>query len=257
MALRSWLLAIRSIRMIDIHCHILADVDDGPTSWETSEEMCRMAVAEGTEHIVATPHANRRFHYDRQYLQRALDQLRQRVGTKPRLSLGCDFRLSAENIKEAVAFPERYVIEGGRYLLAEPNHTDVPKHIDDDLRKLLAAGIVPVITHPERNTVLQGTPQRILEWVKMGCVIQVTASALTGGWGETAWHTAQWLLKQNAVHVLASDAHDTVRRPPGLSLARDVVAEMQGENVARALVEDNPRAIVNGQVLPYCPKIGF
>jgi protein-tyrosine phosphatase len=240
--------------MIDIHCHILAEVDDGPSSWEISEEMCRMAVADGTEHIVATPHANRRFHYDRAYLQGAVHQLRQRVGKEPRLSLGCDFRLSAENIKDAVAFPERYVIEGGHYLLAEPNHTDVPMHIDDDLSKLLAAGMIPVITHPERNTVLQATPERVLKWVEMGCVIQVTASALTGGWGETAWHMAQWLLKRNAVHVLASDAHDTTRRPPGLSLARDVVAESWGEQIARALAEDNPRAIVSGKALPYFPR---
>ncbi|MGA7381674.1 MAG: CpsB/CapC family capsule biosynthesis tyrosine phosphatase, partial [Terriglobales bacterium] len=154
------------------------------------------------------------------------------------------------------AFPERYVIEGGRYLLAEPNHTDVPKHIDDSLRELLKAGIIPVITHPERNTVLQRTPERVLKWVEFGCVVQVTASALSGGWGETAWHTAQWLLKRNAVHVLASDAHDTTRRPPGLSLARDIVAEMQGEKIARALVEENPRAIVSGKKLPYFPKPG-
>jgi protein-tyrosine phosphatase len=243
--------------MIDIHCHILPDVDDGPKSSEVSEEMCRMAAADGTEHVVATPHANRRFHYDREYLQQVLQQLRARVGARPRLSLGCDFRLSAENIKDAVAFPERYVIEGGRYLLAEPNHTDVPKHIDDDLRELLKAGITPVITHPERNTVLQGTPERVLKWAELGCVIQVTASALTGGWGETAWHMAQWLLKRNAVHVLASDAHDTVRRPPGLSVARDVVAESQGGKIARALVEDNPRAIVSGEKLPYFPKVSF
>ena len=241
--------------MIDIHCHILAEVDDGPTSWAVSEEMCRMAAADGTEHIVATPHANRRFHYDREYLVRALEQLRQRVGNKPRLSLGCDFRLSAENVQDAMAFPDRYVIEGGHYLLAEPNHTSVPAHIDDNLRELLQIGIIPVITHPERNTVLQQTPQRVLKWVEMGCVVQVTASALTGGWGETAWHTAEWLLKRNAVHVLASDAHDTTRRPPGLSLAREVVAEMQGEKIARALVEDNPRAIVSGKALPYFPKI--
>ena len=241
--------------MIDIHCHILAEVDDGPKSWDVSEEMCRMAVADGTEHIVATPHASRRFHYDREHLKETLEQLRRRVGKKPRLSLGCDFRLSAENVKDAIAFPDRYVIEGGRYLLAEPDHTEVPAHIDDSLRELLKIGITPVITHPERNTVLQRTPQRILKWVELGCVIQVTAAALTGGWGETAWHTAQWLLKREAVHVLASDAHDATRRPPGLSLARDVVAESQGEKVARALVEDNPRAIVSGKALAYFPKV--
>lgn len=241
--------------MIDIHCHILAEVDDGPKSWDVSEEMCRMAAADGTEHMVAAPHANRRFHYDREYLKRTLEQLRQRVGKTPRLSLGCDFRLSTENVKDALAFPDRYVIEGGRYLLAEPDHTDVPPQVDDRLRELLEVGITPVITHPERNTVLQRAPQRILEWVRLGCVIQVTASALTGGWGETAWHTAQWLLKRNAVHVLASDAHDTTRRPPGLSLAREVVAESQGVEIAHALVDDNPRAIVSGQALPYFPKL--
>jgi protein-tyrosine phosphatase len=241
--------------MIDIHCHLLPEVDDGPSSWEVSEEMCRMAIADGTGHIVATPHANRRFHYDRERMLQILDHLRQRVGKTPRLSLGCDFRLSVENVKDALAFPDRYVIEGGRYLLTEPNHTDVPAHIDDNLRELLKAEITPIITHPERNTVLQKTPQRILEWAQMGCVIQITASALTGGWGETAWHLSQWLLKQNAVHVLASDAHDTIRRPPGLSLARDVVAESQGEKIARALVEDNPQAIVSGKALPYLPKI--
>src|SRR5277367_4870814 len=157
--------------MIDIHCHILPDVDDGPKSWEVSEEMCRMVAADGTEHVVATPHANRRFHYDREHLEQTLEQLRQRVGKRPRLSLGCDFRLSTENVKDALAFPDRYVIEGGRYLLAEPDHTDVPPRVDDHLRELIQFGITPVITHPERNTVLQRAPQRILQWVELGCVI--------------------------------------------------------------------------------------
>ena len=239
--------------MIDIHCHILAEVDDGAKSLEMSEEMCRMALADGTEHLVATPHANQRFHYDREYLEHALERLRQRVGKRPRLSLGCDFRLSAENVKDALAFPDRYVIEGGRYLLAEPNHTDVPANVDDSLRELLTAGITPVITHPERNPIIRETPQRMLRWVELGCVIQVTGSVLTGQWGEAAWNTAQWLLKRNAVHVLASDGHDLKRRPPVLSAARQRVAEICGEDVAQALVDGNPRAIVSDQPLPYFP----
>ena len=240
--------------MIDIHCHILPGVDDGAKSWEVAEEMCRMAVADGTEHIVATPHANHRYEYDREHFGLMLASLRQRVGRTPRFSLGCDFRLSAENLQDIAVFPQRYVIEGGRYLLAEPSHTKVPPQTEDYLRQLIAMGITPVITHPERNTVLQQTPERILRWVELGCAIQVTASALTGSWGETAWHTAHWLLKHDAVHVLASDAHDTIRRPPGLSLAREAVAEQSGDKVARALVEDNPRAIVSGKALPYLPK---
>jgi protein-tyrosine phosphatase len=87
----------------------------------------------------------------------------------------------------------------------------------------------------------------------MGCVIQVTGSALTGRWGESAWRTAQWLLKRDAIHVLATDAHDCRNRPPVLSAARNAAAEMCGEEVARALVDANPRAIVGGQPLPYFP----
>jgi len=101
---------------------------------------------------------------------------------------------------------------------------------------------------------MQRTPQRILQWVELGCVIQVTGSALTGQWGEAAWRTAEWLLKRDAVHVLATDAHDTKRRPPVLSAARDAAAEICGVDVARALVDGNPRAIISSQPLPYFPN---
>jgi protein-tyrosine phosphatase len=239
--------------VIDIHCHILAEVDDGPKSWDVAEEMCRMAAADGIEHIVATPHANDRYGYDREFLTRTLDSLRQRIGQVPQLSLGCDFHLSYENLQDVMLYPERYTIAGTRYLLSELSNYGVPVQIEEHFTKLLQMGLTPVITHPERNPIMQKTPQRILQWVELGCVIQVTGSALTGQWGEAAWRTARWLLKREAVHVLATDAHDTKRRPPVLSTARDAAAEVCGEEVARTLVEDNPRAIISGQPLPYFP----
>ena len=239
--------------MIDIHSHILAEVDDGPKSWDVSQEMCRMAATDGIEHMVATPHANNRYAYDREHLTHTLDYLRQRVGDRPRLSLGCDFHLSYENLQDVMAVPERYLIEGSRYLLAEPSFYSVPPEIEHSLAKLVELGITPIITHPERNPILVRTPQRILKWVELGCAIQVTASALTGDWGETAWRIAQWLLKREAVHFLASDAHDTKRRPPVLSAAREAVAESCGKDVAQALVEDNPGAVIRGLPLPYFP----
>ena len=239
--------------MIDIHCHILAEVDDGPKSWDVAEEMCRMAVADGIEHIVATPHANDRYHYDREYLSGVLDYLRQRIGHAPRLSLGCDFHLSYENLQDALVNPQRYTIEGSHYLLVELSNYSVPVQIDDYFTRLVDKGITPVITHPERNPILQRTPQRILQWVELGCVVQVTASALTGVWGEGVWRTAKWLLERAAVHVLASDAHDTQHRAPLLSAAREAAEELSSAAVAQALVDDNPRAIICGQPLPYFP----
>ena len=240
--------------MIDIHCHILAEVDDGPKSWDISEEMCRMAVADGIEHIVATPHANHRYAYDREFMSGVLDGLRQRIGDMPRFSLGCDFHLSYENLQDAMVRPERYVIGSSRYLLVELSNYSIPVQIAETFQKLMGIGLTPIITHPERNPILQRGPQQILQWVEMGCAVQITASALTGAWGEMAWQIAQWLLKRDAVHFLATDAHDTRRRPPVLSEGRDEVAELCGNDVARALVDGNPRAVVSGQALPYFPQ---
>jgi len=115
-------------------------------------------------------------------------------------------------------------------------------------------GITPVITHPERNPILQQTQERVLEWVDQGCAVQVTASALTGMWGQKVVRAAEWLLERDAVHVLATDAHDTKYRVPLLSLARERVAKLRGDEVARALVDNNPRAISNDKPLPYFPN---
>jgi protein-tyrosine phosphatase len=240
--------------MIDIHCHILADVDDGPKSWEISEEMCRMAMADGIEHIVATPHANHRYPYDRTHLMGMLDSLRQRVGDAPQLSLGCDFHLSYENLQDAMVHPERYVIGNSRYLLVELSNYGIPVQIAQSYANLIAIGVTPIITHPERNPILQRAPQQVLQWVELGCAVQVTASALTGAWGEMASQAAQWLLKRDAVHFLASDAHDNKRRPPVMSEAREAVAELYGDAVANALVDENPQAVIRGRALPYFPQ---
>jgi protein-tyrosine phosphatase len=240
--------------VIDIHCHILAEVDDGPKSWDVSQEMCRMAAADGIEHIVATPHANERYAYDREQHLESLQRLRGLAGGSPQLSLGCDFHLSFENLQAVLARPEDYTIQNTRYLLVELSDFSIPAQVDDCLVRLGDKGITPVITHPERNPILQQNQQRVLKWIELGCAVQVTASAVTGDWGERAWRAAKWLLEHDAVHVLASDAHDTRHRKPLLSFAREAVEEFCEPDVAQALVDDNPRAIISGQSLPYFPN---
>jgi protein-tyrosine phosphatase len=240
--------------MIDIHCHILPEVDDGPPTWEMALEMCKMAAADGIEHIVATPHANDRYAYDRVYLSGLRDHLQDLVGEKPRLGLGCDFHMSYENVQDAMINPARYLIEGGQYLLVELSNFSIPPQIDESYTRMRQIGITPIITHPERNPILQRTRQRVLEWVDLGCAVQVTASALTGRWGKAAMEMAEWLLKCEAVHVLASDAHNLKSRPPNLSQARKTVEDLRGPDVATALVEDNPKAVITGQRMPYFPE---
>jgi len=111
-------------------------------------------------------------------------------------------------VEDAVEHPQRYTIAAKQYLLVEPSDYGIPPQVTDSLLKLQAAGMTPIITHPERNAHLQRRPERVLEWVEQGCLVQVTASAVTGSWGDTTCRIAQWLLEHDAVHVLASDAHN-------------------------------------------------
>jgi protein-tyrosine phosphatase len=204
--------------------------------------------------MVATPHANDRYHYDREYLQGLVTHLQQLVGDALKISLGCDFHLSYDNLQDAYSHPDRYVIGGTHYLLVEFSNYSVPQNTTDSFHKLGDRAITPIITHPERNPILRESLQRVVEWAEQGCVVQITGSALTGFWGERARRAAEWLLGHQAVHVLSTDAHDLEKRVPILSTARDAAAQIVGEEVAEALVEANPSAIISDKPLPYFPR---
>ncbi len=241
--------------MIDIHSHVLPEVDDGAKNWDLALAMCEMACKDGIEHMVAAPHANDEYFYDRPYCEELLQKLREAVGVKLTFSLGCDFHFSFDNILEALSNPAKFTIDHTPYLLVEFSDYSLPPTTEENLAKLINIGLKPIITHPERNPMLQRTPERVIEWARAGCAVQVTANSLTGRWGRKADAAARWLLQKQAVHVLATDAHGITSRPPILSQARNVVKEIAGEPVAEALVTLNPRAVINGENLPYFPKL--
>jgi protein-tyrosine phosphatase len=234
--------------MIDIHSHILPGIDDGAKSWEVAEQMCRMAMEDGITHIVCSPHANDEFSYDRSKHEHLLTELRTRV---PQLefSLGCDFHLSFDNIRALLESPQQFLIANGPYLLVEFSDYAIPPSLIEALGRMRESGIIPVITHPERNAVLQRNLKLVNEFVAAGYVIQVTADSLTGRWGPTASKCAEQLLDAAQVHVLATDAHDTRSRPPVLSKAREWVAATFGQALADSLTAANPASIVAGSPL--------
>lgn len=239
--------------MVDIHCHILPGVDDGARDWETSLAMGRMAAKDGIRHIVATPHANEEFIYDRERLQATLDELQQRLAAEEvalTLSLGCDFHLSFENFSDCIQHPERYCIERTKYLLVEFSDYVIPQNTGELFRELGDEGITPIITHPERNPILLQDLKPVLRWAEQGALVQVTANALTGRWGKKGEKAAKYLLDHDAVHVIATDAHGTGSRPPVLSEARRYLEKSHGTELAEALTNANPAAIVAGQPLP-------
>ena len=243
--------------MVDIHSHILPGIDDGPESFEMSAEMCRLAADDGITHIVTTPHCNDRYWYDRGAQYEALEKLREATGHTMELSLGCEFLVTYENVQDLMGNSDNYTIGDTRYLLAEVSDVSISPNLKLTLSQIRFEGIVPIIAHPERNPILQRRPEIVLEWIHVGCLVQVTANALTGFWGARAQKVAAWLLKNGGVHFLASDAHDSLRRTPQLSKARQAAAIIVGEEQARFLVEDNPRAVVLGEPLPSAPPSGF
>ncbi|HEV3039168.1 MAG TPA: CpsB/CapC family capsule biosynthesis tyrosine phosphatase [Candidatus Angelobacter sp.] len=231
--------------MVDIHCHILPLVDDGARSWEIAEQMCAMAAGDGITHIVATPHANAQFAYNRERFSELLAELQGRINGILKFSLGCDFNLSFENLELLFASPAQFLIQGTRYLLIELNNFGIPPGFDQLLFRMTAElQIVPILTHPERHPLLQRHPEQVVPWTDLGCLVQITANSLTGHWGRRAKDAAVWLLKKNLVHIVASDAHDVRHRPPVLSPAREVVAQILDEHSAMELVETNPSLVV-------------
>ena len=172
--------------MIDIHSHILHDLDDGARTFEESLEMVRIAAAAGTTEIVASPHANEEYRFEPETVEARIAELQTAAGASPVIHYGCDFHLTRENIEDALRSPGKYSIAHRGYLLVEFSDFLIPKSTGEIFAALLAAGMRPIITHPERNRLLRSRTDDLAAWVEQGCLIQVTAQSLLGRFGKSA-----------------------------------------------------------------------
>ncbi len=237
--------------MIDIHHHLLFAIDDGPKNIEASIEQARAAAADGITHIACTPHANHVFAFRPEINRERLAAIRERIGDKLTLGLGCDFHLSYENIEDALHYPTKYTINQGRYLLVEFADYVIPTNIGIAFHELMVKGMQPIITHPERNMLLQRDFERMAVWLRTGCLVQVTAASLGKGFGKRAHKVAWELLERNWVHFVATDAHNLNARRPCLSEAYEAIEKRLGRQTAERLCVDNPRAVFeNRELLP-------
>jgi protein-tyrosine phosphatase len=241
--------------MVDLHCHILPGLDDGAKTIEDSMAMAEDAIADGITHVVATPHASADFSFDFQKVRAALQELSGKLEGRLTLASGCDFHLNHENLIAIRKDPQPFCVNQKDYLLVEFNDFSIPPSMDQTLHELRLAGLHPVVTHPERNGILRTHPERIQKWIGQGCYVQITAGSLEGVFGPGPQGCAWSWLASGLVHFIASDAHNTTRRPLKLKFAYQAVAAKMGEAKARALLIDNPLAAFEGRPLPYLPEI--
>ena len=230
--------------MIDIHTHVLPGLDDGARTLEESFEMVKLAAASGSTDLVATPHSNAQFQFDEDRFEEVFRDLSALSAGVINLYRGCDCHLMLQNIEDALVHPTKYTINRGRYLLVELPDFMGPSVVWDQLKALIKARMVPIVTHPERNLSLQSNMHHLREWVGGGCLVQVTGQSFLGRFGPVARRAVEKLMDADLVHFVASDAHDCVDRPPDLSQAYERVSSRWGRARAERLLINNPAAVI-------------
>lgn len=238
--------------MIDLHCHILPGIDDGPSTLEESLHMARLAEGDGIKTIVATPHT-----LNGVYLNPA-GEIRSRVnslqeaitaeGVNLELGFGADVHLCPRMMEKIRSGEAATLNDDRRYILLEFPSQNIPPGVREEIFALKLNGITPVITHPERNNTIQHNLEFLREFIAMGALCQVTAMSVTGDFGEIIRHCAAQMLRYRLVHVIATDAHSAQGRPPLLSRAVDAAADiLEDYREAERMVTDIPAAILLGK----------
>lgn len=239
--------------MIDIHCHFLPGIDDGPRTVEESLQLARLAVANGITHTVTTPHIHAgRWENNASIIKTIGFDLKRALiehNIPLQLEVAAEVRIGVEIMEQ---INQRQIPFLGRWgdkkvMLLEMPHSHVPMGIERMVTWLLERDILPMVAHPERNKDVHRKLSKLEPLIELGCLFQVTASSVSGQWGEPSQKRAIQLLERGVVTVLASDAHNVKNRPPELHAGRDAAAEIIGEEGAKRLVLDNPWAIVSEQ----------
>ena len=239
--------------MIDLHCHLLPGIDDGPATLEESLELCRIAAADGITHAIVTPHIHPgRWENTRESIGKGcqnLQQLLNRENIPLQLGFAGEVRLTDQIMRQVDndEIPFYGEVDGYQIMLLEFPHGHIVPGSDNLVNWLLDRKIRPLIAHPERNKQVMRSPEDILPFVASGCWLQLTAGSFCGQFGDRARRVADQFLQEKLVSVVASDGHNNKSRPPSLAIAYQEILKKFGEQTAYSLVVNAPREIAADQ----------
>ncbi len=240
---------------VDLHTHILPSVDDGADSIQEALEMLDMAYNNGTTHIVLTPHYltgdSRSTGKSKSKLISSFEKFKDTAAEEyPKLNLYFGAELfSVNNIDEVISDDQVIPINGGKYVLLEFGFRDTLPRALSVAEKLLSAGYIPLIAHPERYSFIQNNPRDIIPFLEKGALLQVNVSSIAGMSGRLAQDVALSFLENGLATAVASDAHDVAHRAPDLSEAYSFVFSEFSRRYAEELFFENPLAIINGKII--------
>ena len=246
---------------VDIHCHILPGVDDGAADIAQTQKMLRMAAAEGICEIVTTPHykmgRNRR-NASKERIAELVQELQRWLadeGINIQLYTGNEILYSYEidHLLEAQAV---CTLADSSYVLVEFSPGDEFTYIKNGVQKILMAGFVPVVAHIERYEVLRKRQEYVEELVEMGAYMQVNASSIIGKAGWSVKRCVVRWIRDELVHIIASDAHDDKKRAPIMNKAAQIVERKFGVHKVMNLFYKNPKAILQGKTAQEYMMVG-
>jgi protein-tyrosine phosphatase len=236
--------------LIDLHCHMLPGIDDGAGNLDVSLQMARAAVEQGITVVACTPHIlPGLYHNTGPAIRQAIKQLQDALdenGIPLQLTTGADVHMAPDFVA-GLRSGQLLSIADSRYVLVEPPHHTAPPHIEEFFFNLVAAGYVPILTHPERLSWVPSRYQTIKNLVQSGVWMQVTAGSFAGAFGRNPLYWAERMLDEGRVHLIATDAHDAERRRPDLAAGRELAAKRVGAAEAERLVLTRPLGILRDE----------
>jgi protein-tyrosine phosphatase len=240
--------------VIDMHCHLLPGIDDGPATIEETIVLARASAAGGVKTIVATPHVNSRTRNESQDIARLADDVGARLAAE---GIGIEVRRGAEIAITSVSELDpgelsRLALGGGEWLLLEPPFTPVAPGIEGAVFDLRSEGYKVLLAHPERCPALHREPDMLRRLAGAGVLMSITAGSLVGRFGGEVKRFTQQLIADGLIHNVASDAHDVARRAPGIA---DELEHAGLSSMREWLTEGVPSAILDGGPVPRAPEL--